>query len=79
MTRCWRLSRPTKITDSRSKNFVGESVEVDAIPPDVLRSLVEDCIAQHVDADQLAALKHTEEMERATLNLICEQVPAWAM
>lgn len=30
-------TRPTKVTDSRCKNFDGESVEVDAIPPTLLR------------------------------------------
>lgn len=30
-------TRPTKETDSRSRNFHGESVEVDALPPSVLR------------------------------------------
>ena len=34
------LTRPTKKSDSRSKGFEGESVEVDAIHPDDLRALV---------------------------------------
>ena len=39
----WQLpTRPTKKTDSRSKNFKGESVEVDAIEPERLRELVRD-------------------------------------
>ncbi len=39
----WKLpSRPTKSTDSRSRSFgLAESVELDAIPPADLRSLVE--------------------------------------
>ncbi len=33
-------TRPTKVTDSRSRSFRGESVEVDAIPTSVLRQIV---------------------------------------
>lgn len=60
-------TRPTKRTDSRSKNFVGESVEVDAIPPATLRSMVERCVEQHVDPERLAAAKEVEQAERDTL------------
>ncbi len=64
-------TRPTKKTDSRSKNFIGESVEVDAIPPKVLRVIVEDCITQHVDDDAYNVLLAAEESEKASLmNLI---------
>ena len=41
-------TRPTKATDSRAKDFVGESVEIDAMARDVLIGLVEDCITQHL-------------------------------
>ena len=60
-------TRPTKKSDSRSKNFKGESVEVDAIEPDVLRGLVRDRIEQHVDAESLRVLKTAEQSERAWL------------
>ncbi len=42
-------TRPSKKTDSRSKNFKGESVEIDAMPMGVLRSMVAECITQHID------------------------------
>jgi hypothetical protein len=61
------LTRPTKKTDSRAKGFKGESVEVDAIPPNQLRQLVHDCIVQHVDEDALAVLETAEQGERETL------------
>ncbi len=64
----WGLpTRPTKKTDSRSKNFKGESVEVDAIEPEKLRELVRDCIQPHVDADALEVLEVAEESEREIL------------
>ena len=51
----WSLpTRPTKKTDSRSKTFEGESVEVDAIPPEGLRYLAEQSIERHIDSYDLA-------------------------
>ena len=63
-------TRPTKKTDSRSKNFEGESVEVDAIPPDSLRALVRECIEQHIDRGALVRLQEVEEAEKQTLRNI---------
>jgi hypothetical protein len=45
----WRLpTRPTKGTDPRAENFNGESVELDAIPPNTLRELVQGALARHL-------------------------------
>ena len=64
----WSLpTRPTKRSDTRAKNFQGESVEVDAIPPDQLRQLARECIERHVNEDVLERIRETEEMERETL------------
>ena len=64
------ITRPTKKTDSRSKNFKGESVEVDAIPPATLKDIVRGCIQQHIDIDALKRMYAVEEAERETLNTI---------
>ena len=63
-------TRPTKATDSRGKNFHGESVEVDAIPSSALRVLVQQSIEQHVDSEQLERLRETERHERDALERI---------
>jgi hypothetical protein len=64
----WGLpTRPTKKTDSRSKTFQGESVEVDAIPPRRLREIVRGCIEQHIDTTKLATLRVAEQSEREIL------------
>jgi hypothetical protein len=64
----WSLpTRPTKRTDTRSRGFVAESVELDAIPPATLRSLVQDRIERHVDHEQLKVLLTAEKEERAWL------------
>jgi hypothetical protein len=60
-------TRPAKRTDSRAKGFIGESVEVDAIPPKVLRQIVSRCITRHIDDDAYDVLLKAEEGERATL------------
>jgi hypothetical protein len=64
----WRLpTRPTKSTDTRSKSFKGESVELDAIPAGRLRQLVAGRIESHVDQHQLGVLQKTEAEERRLL------------
>ena len=60
-------TRPTKKSDTRSKNFSGESVEVDAIPPKQLRAIAEGLIKQHLDAWQYQKTQEIEAAERATL------------
>jgi hypothetical protein len=63
--------RPTKQTDSRARAFMRrhgtDSVELDALPPAVLRSLVRDSIEQHMNPDRLRTLKLAEEQERDLL------------
>jgi hypothetical protein len=64
-------TRPTKKTDSRSRNFEGgESVEVDAISPAELRAMVEACIVPHIDKDVMAGLERVEKNERDVLESI---------
>ena len=67
-------TRPTKKTDSRAKNFKGESVEVDAIPPDVLRALCRDCIIQHIDFDTYERMQLVEEAEREAIAHMIENL-----
>lgn len=60
-------TRPTKKTDSRSKSFQGESVEVDAIPPRILRDMVGRCITRHINKAAYEVLKSAEASEREIL------------
>lgn len=63
----WSLpSRPTKVSN-HSKGWQGDSVELDAIPPDTLRGLVREAIERHLPADQFAVLKEAEKSERGLL------------
>lgn len=64
----WDLpTRPTKSSDSRAKGFGALSVELDAIPPQVLRDLVEQAIQRHLPYEQFQVLKAAEESERQLL------------
>ena len=60
-------TRPTKKTDSRARNFKGESVELDAIPPAALRRLVDDSIQSVVDAALMSQLKDIEIAEQESI------------
>jgi hypothetical protein len=68
----WNLpTRPTKTTDTRARKFRSihgtDSVELDAIPPDELRTLVRDVIEGHMDPWRLEQLRLAERSERETL------------
>ena len=61
-------TRPAKRSDSRSRRFIERfgdiSVELDAIPPNHLRGLVDAAISQHMSERQLKAIKEVEAEER---------------
>jgi hypothetical protein len=64
----WDLpTRPTKTSDTRSKNFGDISVELDAIDPDRLRELVGDVIERHLPEHEFNILKAAEESERTII------------
>ncbi len=72
----WNLpTRPTKRGGTHSRDFEGDSVEVDAIPPSDLRWLAEDCVTRHVDTDALARTLLIEKAEHASLVQIIGALP----
>jgi hypothetical protein len=61
-------TRPTKLEGNpHAKHFEGESVEVDALPVEVLQQLVRDAIERHIDQRQLEITKAVEASERDAL------------
>jgi len=71
----WNLpTRPTKQSDSRAKNFKGDSVELDAIPPLELRRLARECITQHLDPRYLSRIAQQEAHEKEQLLDILAQL-----
>lgn len=61
-------TRPTKKSDPRATKFKGESVEIDALPMNVLRDMVNDCIVRHIDRNEWNRQVLIERQERETLN-----------
>lgn len=71
----WELpTRPTKASDTRSKNFGNISVELDAIAPDELRALVQEAIERHLPAEQMRILKAAEQSERALIHRLVGEI-----
>jgi hypothetical protein len=60
-------TRPTKKSDTRAAKFVGESVEVDAMPSTALRTIVRDAIESWIDQDALRLTRIVEANEREGL------------
>ena len=63
-------TRPTKQSDTRAAKFIGESVEVDAVPSSVLRDWVRDAIEFWIDPEALRVTKIAEDSEREILHQI---------
>jgi hypothetical protein len=58
-------TRPTKRdNNAHAKNFDGDSVELDALPPRVLRDMVHEVIGRHISPRELEVLRASEESER---------------
>ena len=77
--KAWNLpERETKGKDTRCKAFFAEfgkgrkSVELDAIPPDLLRQMVREAIESHIPEGALKAVEAEEEGARSALNQIAE-------
>jgi hypothetical protein len=71
----WDLpTRPTKASDSRAKHFGDISVELDAIEPDTLRTIVRDAIELHLSAEQFEVLKAAEESERELITRLVGEI-----
>jgi hypothetical protein len=70
----WRLpSRPTKQSDTRAVAFGDDqSVELDAIDPRRLRSLVQVAIQRHMPDDLYAKLKEQETRDREELRVMVD-------
>ena len=65
----WSLpSRPTKRSDTRAKGWVGESVELDSIDPEQLRTLIVESIESCIDTAVLNSEMKIQELESETLS-----------
>lgn len=60
-------SAPPKSTDSRSVNWVGETWQVEAIPPDELSQIFIDNVERHIDLDKLEEVREATRQIRERL------------
>ena len=61
-------TRPHKRKTTADRNWPFDyACELDAVPPDMLRAVVRAAIEDHMPADELAAVKRIEELERQTI------------
>ncbi|HJZ57157.1 MAG TPA: hypothetical protein VKE74_19460 [Gemmataceae bacterium] len=73
-------TRPTKTEgNSHAKGFVGESVELDAVPARTLRQMVRECIEQHIDPWALEVTRTAERSEREIFARLYEAVRRGAL
>ena len=63
-------TRPTKRKgNTHAIDFEGDSVELDALPPRILREMVREAIGRHVSPAQTYILREAEESERELLRM----------
>lgn len=67
-------TRPTKRSDSRSKDWNGGSVELDAIPPKKLRVMVKGVITGWIDPEIYQRTREAEALERETLSQVIDSL-----
>ena len=63
-------TRPTKKSDTRAKGWEGGSVELDAIPANTLRAMVQEVIEGHIDPTIYNKTRQAEALERETLEKV---------
>lgn len=64
----WDLpTAPAKASDSRSKNWDGGTCQLEALPPDIIASILNGAIKRHIDADILEFDRKQEKHERTEI------------
>ena len=63
---------PPKASDTRSNNWVGETTQAEAMPPDLLEQVVREALDKLTDEDALASLKEREQEEKERLRAAVE-------
>ncbi len=65
---------PPKSTDSRSANWVGDTAQLEAIPPDQLAQLAIDSVLEEIDLDILEEDKEREERIKGKLEPLVQNM-----
>ncbi len=67
-------TRLVKTTDTRAGGWEGGCVEVDTMRPAALKTIVRECITQHIDPQEWAQTQAVERAERETLQRFAASV-----
>jgi len=67
-------TRPVKISDTRAGGWKGGCVEIDTMPPAVLKSIVRDCITKHIEPHEWEHIQLIEKAEREVLRGFAENL-----
>jgi hypothetical protein len=69
-------TRPTKRDgNTHARSFEGDSVELDALPPHVLRGMVRNVIERHITPRSVEVLRAAEASEREALRMWAAELP----
>jgi hypothetical protein len=67
---------PTKITDSRANDYIRKfgksSWELDALPPNIIESLIENEVREYIDDAEWDRVEDEIKKEKKQLNALCE-------
>lgn len=63
---------PPKMSDSRSQNWIGETTQAEAMPPDLLETVVKEALEELTDDDALEELEEKEKVEKERLRAAVE-------
>lgn len=63
---------PPKRTDSRSANWYGETTQAEALPPDLLASIIQDAVRSYIDEDVLADTLEQEATDVAEIDRVLQ-------
>lgn len=70
-------ANPTKVTDTRAKDYIArygnQCWELDALPPNILKSKVRTAIETYIDGNKWAQTEQTVKAERAAIKVALEQ------
>ena len=66
---------PPKVTDSRSKGWIGGTCQLEALPPNVIAEILRKAIERHLDHELLERDRELEEYERAEIQTLLLPAP----
>lgn len=67
---------PPKITDSRSKGWIGGTCQLEALPPNIIAEILREAIEGHLDHEMLRLDRELEEYEREQIQTLLLPAPS---